>query len=153
MYAIDGKISKISKHFFHSMYEHFPWLELAMSVQNIVGVKIVARDCCGSRLKNLEVRAGMERVPDNLPASKKRLTLNTMVAKFKGPVRPLKPYQICFHKLVCAKYITLQIIGTSILEINEVAPILPGDGMCNNVVVANGNINMGLTVKLHYSFL
>ena len=117
-----------------------------MRVQDVVGVKIVTRDCCGSRLKNLEIRAGMTRVPDSLAPSKGRLTVNSMVGKFKGPVQPLHSYQICFHKKVNAKYITLQIAGTSILEINEVVPILPGDDLCHNL--AGGEINIYITILL-----
>ena len=101
-----------------------------MSVHDVVGVRMVTRDCCGWRLKNLEVRAGMTGVPDSQTPNKGRLTVNTVVAKFQGPVQPLQSYNICFHRQVRAKYITLQIIGTSILEINEVVPILPGEGMC-----------------------
>ena len=72
----------------------------------------------------------MTRVPDSQTPNKGRLTVNSVVANFCGPVKPLTCYQICFLRQVNAKYVTLQIIGTSMLEINEVVPILPGTFQC-----------------------
>ena len=96
-----------------------------MGVEDVVGLNIVTRgDCCAERLKNLEVRAGMTRVPDT--QGKRRLTVNTVVATFPGPAKPRQTYKICFDQEVRAKYVTLQILESSSLEINEVSIIQPG---------------------------
>ena len=117
-----------------------------MSVGDVVGVKIVRRNDCG--MENLEVRAGLTRVPDSQRPSKGRLWLNTKVAKFSGPANPAqKTYKICFEKQVRAKYITLQILGWASLDINEVSPILPGDGMCNKAGMLYSYHKQGLCSK------
>ena len=60
VYSIDGKISKdTGKHFFHSISEDYPWLELAMPEGYVRGVFIFTRYAYGSRVTNIEVRAGM----------------------------------------------------------------------------------------------
>ena len=97
-------------------------------MNNVVGVWLVTRNCCGQRLRNVEVRAGMNRVPDDKQKpNQDRLTVNTKVATFGGPAHVLSTYRILFDVSlgpVRAKYITLQILGTSYLEINEVAPMI-----------------------------
>ena len=66
----------------------------------------------------------MNRVPDDKQKlNQDRLTVNTKVAFFGGPARVLSTYRILFAP-VRAKYITLQILGTSHLEINEIAPMI-----------------------------
>ena len=129
MFAINGQVSKTSDHFFRSMNERNPWLELTMSERTLVdGVEIVTTDCCVMRLK-VEIRAGMRRVPENQRNG--RLTVNSKVASFDRIVQPLKSYTLCFHEQVHAKYLTFQIIGTSMLEINELKQILPADKICH----------------------
>ena len=86
----------------------------------ISGVEIVTRyGCCADRVRNIEVRAGMDPVPNGF---KGRLTTNTKVATFVGPADAnLKTYRINFDRSVRAKYVTLQRIGGPVtLEINEV---------------------------------
>ena len=89
----------------------------------ISGVEIVTRyGCCEERVRDIEVRAGMDPVPTGF---KGRLTINTKVAAFVGPADAnLKTYYINFDRSVLAKYVTLQRIGGSVtLEINEVTMI------------------------------
>ena len=122
--AIDDKISRDHRHFFHSRWESNPWLELSMPEGYISGVEIVTRyDCCADRVRDIEVRAGMSPVPNGF---KGELTINTKVATFVGPADAnLKTYRINFDRSVLAKYVTLQKIGGHVtLEINEVTPLL-----------------------------
>ena len=122
-YAIDGKISEENHHFFHSLSESNPWLELSMPEGYISGVEIVTRyGCCADRVRDIEVRAGMDPVPNGF---KGRLTINTKVATFVGPADAnLKTYRINFDRSILAKYVTLQRIGEGVnLEINEVTMI------------------------------
>ena len=121
--AIDGKISQKDSHFFHSQTESNPWLELSMLEGYISGVEIVTRyGCCADRVRDIEVRAGMDPVPNGF---KGRLTINTKVATFVGPADAnLKTYRINFDRSILAKYVTLQRIGEGVnLEINEVTMI------------------------------
>merc|ERR1719477_76719 len=120
--AIDGKISQEHSHFFHSLPESNPWLELSMPEGYISGVEIVTRyGCCADRVRDIEVRAGMDPVPNGF---KGRLTINTKVATFVGPADAnLKTYRINFDRSVRANYVTLQRIGDGTLEINEVTMI------------------------------
>ena len=123
--AIDDKISQEHRHFFHSQTESNPWLELSMPEDYISGVEIVTRyGCCAERVRDIEVRAGMDPVPNGF---KGRLTTNTKVATFDGPADAnLMTYRINFEfdRIVLAKYVTLQRIGESVtLEINEVTMI------------------------------
>ena len=89
----------------------------------ISGVEIVTRPgCCAERVRDIEVRAGMDPVPNGF---KGRLTTNRKVATFDGPADAnLKTYRINFDRSILAKYVTLQRIGGGVtLEINEVTMI------------------------------
>jgi len=129
--AIDDKISQEHRHFFHSQAESNPWLELSMPEGYISGVEIVTRyGCCPDRVRDIEVRAGMDSVPNGF---KGELTINTKVATFVGPADAnLKTYRINFDRSVLAKYVTLQRIGGHVtLEINEVTMIKSPPVHCN----------------------
>ena len=94
----------------------------------ISGVEIVTRyGCCPDRVRDIEVRAGMDSVPNGF---KGELTINTKVATFVGPADAnLKTYRINFDRSVLAKYVTLQKIGGHVtLEINEVTMIKSQQG-------------------------
>ena len=89
----------------------------------ISGLEIVTRSgCCADRVRDIEVRAGMDPVPNGF---KGILTINSKVATFVGPADAnLKTYRIDFDRTVRAKYVTLQRIGGPVtLEINEVTMI------------------------------
>merc|ERR1719312_1353044 len=113
--SIDDKISHENSQFFHSLSESNPWLELSMPEGYISGVEIVTRyGCCADRVRDIEVRAGMDPVPNGF---KGRLTINSKVATFVGPADDnLKTYRINFDRSVRAKYVTLQRIGVGTLE-------------------------------------
>ena len=115
----------------------------------ISGVEIVTRyGCCAERVRDIEVRAGMESVPSGF---KGRLTTNTKVATFDGPADAnLKTYRINFDRSVLAKYVTLQRIGGNVtLEINEVTMI---QGMVLGVgkIVRRSSWSTGNKVSGHY---
>ena len=118
-YAIDGKISKTGVDFFHSKKEDYPWLQLEIPERYVSGVEIAPRyDCCGHKVRNIEIRAGLISVPDGF---KGKLTNNPSVAHFAGPFTTGKNITINFDRKVLAKYITLQSKGQSTtLEVNEV---------------------------------
>ena len=95
----------------------------------IKGVEIVTRwGCCAERVENIEIRAGMDPVPNGF---KGKLTVNTKVATFVGPADAnLKTYRVDFDESVLAKYVTLQRIRTRVtLEINEIRMITMQEGM------------------------
>ena len=120
-FAIDDKISEQHSLFFHSQSEDYPWLEITMPEEDYVGgVEIVARwGCCADRLKNIEIRAGMTRVPDGFKGQ--MLEINTEVGEFPGPASNGQTITINFENIVLAKYITLQNMGRGVnLELNEV---------------------------------
>ena len=97
---------------------------------------------------NLEIRAGMTRVPESQTKKKERLRVNKVVAKFREPVDPLPAYEILFPSKIRAKYITLQVIGRSILDVNEVEPITThGDEMCQNVPSNGTNEGLSYTIR------
>ena len=83
--AIDGNIAKgfIS----HNHPEFLPWLMVKLTNQyktvNLQKVKIFNRkDCCGSKLRNIEVRAGTTKL---LSTQRGKITDNIWCGEFKGP--------------------------------------------------------------------
>ena len=89
----------------------------------IKGVEIVTRwGCCAERVENIEIRAGMDPVPNGF---KGKLTVNSKVATFVGPADAnLKTYRVDFDEGVLAKYVTLQRLRPRVtLEINEIRMI------------------------------
>ena len=120
-WAIDGttKYPHPAKYLFLSAGENYPWLELTMPEGIISGVEIVTRyDCCASRFKDIEIRAGMDAVPTGF---KGRLAVNTKLGIYPGPAENGYTIAIKFGRSIAAKYVTLQRIGQGVtLEVNEV---------------------------------
>ena len=107
--AMKGR-SRTSIGYFHSKSENRPWLRVQIPVMKLAGVGIINRkDCCGNRLKNVEIRAGMR---PNLS--------NRIVAVFRGPGRTGHTHVVRFRPHVVAKYITFQLRGRGILQINGI---------------------------------
>merc|ERR1712013_636329 len=105
---------------FHSAQEDYPWFQLNLgSPQTVTGVLILNRiNCCGERLKNLEIRAGMTPVDAGFRG---KLAVNKKVGEFAGPGVTGETYTIEFDEEVTAQYITLQLTDpNSILQINEI---------------------------------
>jgi len=105
---------------FHSAQEDYPWFQLNLvSPQTVTGVLILNRiHCCGERLENLEIRAGMTPVDAGFRG---KLVVNKKVGEFAGPGVTGETYTIEFDEEVTAQYITLQLTDpNSILQINEI---------------------------------
>merc|ERR1719206_48905 len=122
-YAIDGfppNQDHRNTNGFHSRPEDYPWFQLKLvSPQTVTGVLILNRiHCCGERLENLEIRAGMTPVDAGFRG---KLVANKKVGKFAGPGVTGQTYTIEFDEEVTAQHITLQLTDpNSILQINEI---------------------------------
>ena len=97
--------------FFSSEEEEKPWLQIRLNQPTeISSVTVINRkDCCGERLRNLEVRAGMN------PGLN-----NQVVGEFKGPGSTGGVHVIRFEGPVVAQYLTFQLIGKQNLQINGI---------------------------------
>ena len=98
--------------FFHSKTEDNPWLRIQLNrPTTITSVTISNRkDCCGERLQNLEVRAGM----------KNDLT-NDVMGSFKGPGTTGGVHVVRFTKPILAEFMTFQLVKKSAtLQINGI---------------------------------
>jgi len=142
-FAINGKISDSSIGYFHSQLDDHPWLEVKLpSPVLILSLTIINRqDGCWERLRNLEVRAGMEPVPEEFTASNrgnhgnKHLKVNTWCGYFAGPAqRSLEGPVITFNKPTLVQYITLQILEEGYLQINGLK--------INGGILLNNNYNL-----------
>ena len=142
-FAINGKISDSSIGYFHSQLDDHPWLEVKLpSPVLILSLTIINRqDGCWERLRNLEVRAGMEPVPEEFTASNrgnhgnKHLKVNTWCGYFAGPAqRSLEGPVIMFNKPTLVQYITLQILEEGYLQINGLK--------INGGILLNNNYNL-----------
>ena len=126
--AINGKISDSNCFYFHSEYEMNPWLEVKFpSPVLISSVTIINRkNGCWERLVNVEIRSGMAPVPDGFTAQErgtdaaKMLEVNSRCGFFAGPPDGFVKdgHVIFFDRPILAQYITLQLLGTGILQIN-----------------------------------
>merc|ERR1712106_737055 len=109
--AVDGKTildrAPLWDGYYHSKTEDYPWLQIKLtSPQTITGLVIVNRyECCGERLKNLEIRAGLVPV---LNGFRGLLSVNKKVGFFPGPGVTGETYNINFPATT-AQYVTLQI--------------------------------------------
>jgi len=125
--AINGKISGNDAGYFHSQLENQPWLEVKFPSPILISsLTIINRqNACWERLGNLEIRAGMEAVPEGFTARErefhadKHLEVNTRCGYFAGPAqRSVEGPVITFDQPTLAQYITLQILGEGYLQIN-----------------------------------
>ncbi|XP_068729390.1 uncharacterized protein [Montipora capricornis] len=125
--AVNGKISVNNEGYFHSAEEIYPWLEVKLpSPILILSLTIINRQngFC-ERLRNLEIRAGLNPVPDDFTAhsrdchGNKQLDANFVCGHFAGPaVHLVEGPVIMFDKPILAQYLTLQIMEFGILQIN-----------------------------------
>ena len=120
-YAIDGEVVTGNGYFFHSAEEAYPWLELDLGrISTVTGLTIYNRvNCCGERLRNLQIRAGSVQVPEK---HKGEWSGNTKVAYFRGPGTSGGIYSLPFDDKISARYITFQLIDSSetYMQMNEV---------------------------------
>ena len=125
--AANGKISNNDIHYYHSAKEMQPWLEVRLPSPILISsLTIINRqNACWDRLRNLEIRAGMEAVPEGFTVSirgcdgDKKLEVNSLCGYFAGPAqRSAEGPVIMFNQPVLAQYITLQILEVGYLQIN-----------------------------------
>ena len=86
----------------------------------LTGNKIYNRqNCCGDRLKSVEVRAGIHPVEADY---KGRITANSLCGTFVGPGADAGVYTITCNTPIYAKIVTLQIVesGKQTLKLDEV---------------------------------
>ena len=88
--------------FYHSKLEDNPWLRVQLNAPiKITSVTVGNRKgCCGDRLKNLEIRAGMNN----------DLT-NEVVGFYKGPGKTGEQYTIRLKVPVVAEFLSFQLKG------------------------------------------
>ncbi len=105
---------------FISKMESNPWVRFQLNKDTIITSITVAnrKDCCGGRLVNLEIRAGMA---NNMN--------NQLVGLFKGPGQTNKEYTFRLFKKVKARYISILMRAKGYLQINGIKlnlhPIMP----------------------------
>jgi len=117
--TIDGNVSPFSKLFFHSKIENYPWLEIKLPQEmEVSSVTIINRkDCCGKRLKNAEVRVGMNPVPEGV---NNKIEINTLCGFYEGPGTTGQQAKIACEIPISAKYVTIQLKDRdTTLQINE----------------------------------
>ena len=97
--------------YFLSNKESNPWIRFQLNRDtDITSITIVNRkDCCGQRLRNLEIRAGMT---NNMN--------NPVVGYFKGRGVTNEEYTIRLATAVKARYISIQIKEREYLSINGI---------------------------------
>lgn len=124
-HAIDYRVQKRGdaavNRIFHSAEETYPWLmvELTNTV-DLQSVQIFNRaDCCGDRLRDIEVRAGTTKIS---PDFRGRITNNIECGTFAGPGADGANYNITCYPPIKANVVTIQIVssGVQLLQINEV---------------------------------
>ena len=98
--------------FFHSQGEGKPWLRIKLNRAVVISsVTITNRlDCCGERLRNLEIRGGMKRL----------FLTNPVIGKFKGPgtTGGVHKIQVTPSKVL---YLSFQQTGNAhVLQINGI---------------------------------
>ena len=125
--AVDGKISKSSIGFYDSGSKQNPWLKTEFD-QTITlgGIRLYNRqDCCGDRLKNIRVRAGTTRIPDDYSGI---IAQNTFCGNFIGPGENSGVYVVTCQSPIIADIITIQIVksGNQVLQLDEVEFIKEG---------------------------
>ena len=117
-HAIDGRVANAREDpkgkIFNSKLEMYPWLVVKLpSIVSLKGVQIYNRaDCCGDRLRNIEVHAGKSKVSSH--------THNALCGTFKGPGSTGSVHTIYCSTPIQANVVTLKSLGLSYLQINEV---------------------------------
>ena len=119
--AIDGKFCNERVGFYHSIKENYPWHMRVLGDEILLtGVKLHNRqDCCGNRLKSVEVRAGKHVIEVNY---KGKITANDVCGTFDGPGKNGGVHTVMCEYPISASVITLQIIetGEQILQLDEI---------------------------------
>ena len=138
----DLKISSTSAELFTSSSETFPWIEIKLNVpQTMTGVEFVNRadNQYLEYLAKVEVRAGMESVPDGLAGE--LLTMNTKVGYYEGPAGNAEVVQVMFDIPTRAQFITLQLAyGPAFLVLNEIKVLKDCTPLIKSIVDSKGHV-------------
>jgi len=128
IYAAYAIFSKERRTLFRSLKEDNPWIELSMPKQKIYGLQVgVDWDCCWDEFRDIEIRAGLDPVPNSYKKNDKKnriLKHNIKAATYAGPAnRSNLTIKVLFGGSILAKYVTLQKIGRqTYLTISDVLP-------------------------------
>ena len=118
---MDGKFSNKDSGYYHSTTSQTPWLKTEFDQTiTLAGIRLYNRqNCCGNRLKNIMVRAGTTKIPDNYSGI---ITQNTFCGNFTGPGANSGVYVITCQSPIIADVITIQIVqsGDQTLQLDEI---------------------------------
>ena len=106
--AIDGEVKN---GFYHGGTKtKYPWhMTIFPTTIHLYSVEIYNRhDCCGYKLRDIEVRAGLTKIDVNYRG---KITENILCGKFRGPGRKGKRYTIICRIPILASVITIQGVG------------------------------------------
>ena len=103
--------SKTSSGEFISQMQVNPWVRFQLNkVTWLTSVTIINRwNCCGNRLRNIQIRAGMKNGINNL-----------VVGTFNGPGKSKGVYIIRLAKKVRARYVVIFMKGKGYLQVNGI---------------------------------
>merc|ERR1719312_2213707 len=118
-YATDGIVSDYDWHWFSSQTQDNPWIELRLVTTTMVSSVAITMPVKygGSEFKNVQIRAGMEKIGVD---PKEVLNINTLCGVFEGPGGQLTTHVIECSEPIQADYINVQIMGNGELAINEI---------------------------------
>ena len=119
-HAIDGIVDS-GYNIFIGANETYPWLQVELiNIVDLQSIQIFNRaNCCGDRLRDIEVRAGTTKTSPNFRG---RIINNAECGTFTGPGADGVNYNITCHAPIRANVVTIQIVGSDvhILQISEV---------------------------------
>ena len=114
--AIDGDTTT----FYHSDYTKTfgKWIQVQLITPGLVQSVIITNrlDCCGDRLKNVEVRVGHIEVKKNRPSL---ITRNSLCGNYTGPGLNGERVVIDCNPAIYGEYVTVQVLHDEYLNIAE----------------------------------
>ena len=118
--SIDGILSTDDKSLTITNSEPFPWLEIELETERVIEQIFVLNriGCCGEQLANLEVRVGNTPIAQGYGGRK--LENNTVAGVYAGPGLEGETVQIKISPPLSGRYISLQLLGTAYLQVEEV---------------------------------
>ena len=119
-HATDGIISDQQRESYSGQPQDNPWIEFKLASTTLVSSVAITMPVRygGSDFKNVQIRAGMERIGAD---PKEVLTINTLCGIFEGPGGQLTTHVIECSEPIQADYINVQIMGNGMsLAINEI---------------------------------
>ena len=99
-----------------------------MKVGMVHRVKIINRkNCCGNRLKNADVRAGLSKVDVDKTGI---ITENSFCGNYKGPGSNGETIVINCKEAIKSRYVTLQLMNNEKSTLNLAEVEVYGKGIC-----------------------